>query len=198
MSALLCLALLALSSLTAASDLDCDELVKPSLNQSKVSGRWIFQVGISDTEEQMEFLKSVNSSWMEIQTTPKSEGLNLHFGDRIDGKCMYGTANSSVSGNSTRVTFYYNSTSHEVFGKLLESCPDCAVWSDYKLTEEMGKTKKHRNLYLFTKTGKLDDKNLEVFKKQAECLHFSTDFYFPQTTHLCPDEKDSDEKADEQ
>lgn len=36
MSALLCLALLALSSLTAASDLDCDELVKPSLNQSKV------------------------------------------------------------------------------------------------------------------------------------------------------------------
>ncbi|KAM9743111.1 uncharacterized protein ACNS7B_010728 [Menidia menidia] len=185
----LCLALLALSSLSAASEPDCDEHIKPLEDQSKIYGKWIFQILASDNEQLLKEIKISNSSWSTVFSTPESNDISMTYADRIDGKCVYGNASSTPSGNLTKLTFLFNSTSYEHFGRYLETCPDCVLWMDEAVSEANGEQTKTKGLYLFTKTGKLDDSQLEVFKKQAECLNIKLDFYFPDTTDLCPEVK---------
>lgn len=199
MSVQLCLALLALSSLTAASDSpDCEKLLQPLEDRSQISGKWIFHAGTSDNSELLKELKTVNNSWIELSPIADSDDFTLHWGDkRLDGNCDYGTVNSSFSVNSTKVTFHFNSSTHEHVGKHLKTCPDCILWIDTSVMETASKeTIKGRNLYLFTKSGTLDASDLEVFKKQAECLNFPSDFHFGEGTDLCSEA--SDEKEGEQ
>lgn len=190
MSVQFCLALLALSSLTAASDPDCEELLKTLEDRSKLHGKWIYYAGVAASEGTM-YLKSIKSSWIELTPIPDSDDMTLRYGDKIDGKCVLGSVNATFSGNSTAVTFFYNSTSSEHVGKHLVTCPDCILWTDNSIMVAGGETKRDRNLYLFTKSGTLDASHLEVFKKQAECLNFPTDFHFGGNKDLCPDEKEA-------
>jgi len=201
MSVKFCLALLALSSLTAASDPDCEELLKPLEDHTQIAGKWIFHVGTSSHEECLSELKTVSSSWIELSPIPGSDDMTLRWADKMNGKCFPGSVNSTFSGNTTTVTFSFNSTNREHVGKNLKTCPDCFLWSDTSVSfDTNGETKKGRNLYLFTKSGKLDDAHLEVYKKQAACLNFPADFHFGEITDLCPDEKEAatDVKEEEQ
>ncbi|XP_044053682.1 uncharacterized protein LOC122876877 [Siniperca chuatsi] len=200
MSVHFCLALLALSSLTAASDPDCEELLKPLEDRSRISGKWIFHAGTSDNKELLKELKTINSSWIELSPITDSDDMTLHWGDKMDGKCHHGGVNSTFLGNSTKVTFYFNSSNHEHVGKHLVTCPDCILWTDTSVMEGNGETRKGRNLYLFTKSGKLDPAHLEVFRRQATCLNFPPEFHFGETKDLCPDEKvaATDAKEEEQ
>uniref|UniRef100_A0A3Q1AN77 Apolipoprotein M n=1 Tax=Amphiprion ocellaris TaxID=80972 RepID=A0A3Q1AN77_AMPOC len=188
MSVQFCLALLALSSLTAASDPGCEELLKILEDRSKLHGKWIYYAGVSATEG-INYLKSIQSSWIELSPIPDSDDMTLRYGDKMDGKCVYGSVNATFSGNSTAVTFYYNSTTHEHVGKHLVTCPDCILWTDNSVGS--GETKRGRNIYIFTKSGTLDASQLEVFKKQAQCLDFPTDIHFGENKDLCPDEKEA-------
>lgn len=195
MSVQFCLALLALSSLTAASDPDCEKQVKPLEDRGRVSGKWIFYAGTSDNEEFLKELKTLYSSWIEISSIPESDDMTLRWGDKMDGKCHHGAINSSFSGNSTKVTIYFNSTTHEHVGKHLVTCPDCILWVDSSVRKgENGETRKGRNLYLFTKSGTLDPAHLEVVKKQAACLDFPPELHFGETKDLCPDVPDANEE----
>jgi len=196
MSVKFCLALLALSSLTAASDPDCEELIKPLEGRSQAAGKWIFHVGTSSQEDALRELKTVSSSWIEFAPIPGSDDMALRWGDKMNGKCDIGGVNATVSENSTSVTFSYNDTHHEHVGNHLKTCPDCLLWSDTSVSfGTSGEKIKGRNLYLFTKSGKLDDAQLEVFKKQAACLNFAADFHFGQITDLCADEKEAATEA---
>jgi len=192
MSVQFCLALLALSSLTAAADPDCEELTKPLEDRSQVSGKWIYHVGTTSTEEGLKELKAITNSWLELSPIAGSEDLILRWADKVGEKCVHGSVNSTYTGNSTLVTFTFNITSHEHTGTNLKTCPDCMVWSDTAVSISTdGEIKKSKNLYLFTKSGKLDDAHLEVFKKQAACLDFPAEFHFGGDTDLCPDEKEA-------
>lgn len=200
MSVPFCLALLALFSLTAASDPGCEELLKPLEDRNKVSGKWIFHAGTSDNEKLLEELRTINSSWIELSPIPDSDDMTLRWGDKMDGKCHTGGVNTTFSENSTIVTFHFNSSDHEHVGKYLVSCPDCILWTDTSVTVGKAGSREGRNLYLFTKSGKLDDSDLEVFKKQAACLNFPSEFHFGDNKDLCPDEKvaATDVKEEEQ
>uniref|UniRef100_A0A3B3UTE7 Apolipoprotein M n=1 Tax=Poecilia latipinna TaxID=48699 RepID=A0A3B3UTE7_9TELE len=169
-----CFALLALSSLTAASDPGCDELIKPLEDRSKVYGKWIFYAATSDNEEELNSYKITSSSWSKVSPIPDSDEFI------IDGNCVYGSANS----------IHFNSTAFVHVGNYLETCAECVLWSDEASTEINGAVRKSRNLYFFTKTGKLDPSDLETLKKQAKCLNLLPDFYFPGTTNLCPEESE--------
>ncbi|XP_076586233.1 uncharacterized protein LOC143320456 [Chaetodon auriga] len=195
MSVKFCLALLALSSLTAASDPDCDELLKPLEDRNRVYGKWIFHAGTSDNAELLKELKTISSSWIDISPMSGSDDYTLRWGDKMGGKCHHGSVNSSFTGNSTKVTFHFNSTTHEHVGKHLKSCSDCILWIDSSVTQGTnGETREGRNLYLFTRTGEMDASNLEVFKKQAGCLKFESELHFRETTDLCPDTTDANEE----
>lgn len=186
-------ALLALSSLAAAADPDCEELVKTLEDRSQLPGKWIFYAGTSDNEVKLNELKTINSSWIELSLIPDTNDMTLGWGDRVGEKCVTGVVNTTFSGNTTSVTFNYNGSSHEHVGRNLVACPDCTVWVD--TSETTGKTGQSRNLYIFTKTGTLDAAHLEVFKKQAACLKFPSDFHFGGNTDLCPS---ADVKEEEQ
>ncbi|KAK5871354.1 hypothetical protein PBY51_004239 [Eleginops maclovinus] len=187
MSVQFCLALLALSSLTAASDPECEDLLKPLEDRSRVAGKWIFHSGVSDNGELMSELKNVNSSWIKLTPIPGSGDMTLRWGDKVDGKCFYGGVNSTFTGNGTKVTFHFNATDHEHIGKHLVSCADCILWTDTTVTLGQEHTRRGRNLYLFTKTGKLDDSDLEVVKKQVACLNFPPELFFGDIRDLCPE-----------
>ncbi|XP_030272654.1 uncharacterized protein LOC115581582 [Sparus aurata] len=196
MSVKFCLALLALSSLTAAADPDCEELIKPLEDRSKLPGKWIYTAGTSDNKELLEELKMVNSSWIELSPIPDSTDMTLRWGDKLNEKCVHGSTNSTSTENSTSVTFHFNSTTHVHVGKHLQTCPDCILWTDNFVSEDKNTatTRKGRNLYLFTKTGALDASHLEEFKKQAACLNFQAEFHFGEATDLCPDAADAKEE----
>ncbi|KAF0033770.1 hypothetical protein F2P81_013836 [Scophthalmus maximus] len=99
-----------------------------------------------------------------------------------DGKCYYGSVNSTLAGNATRVTYSYNFSGHEHVGKNLMTCAECLLWTDNSEAAENGETRHSRNLYIFTKSGQLDDSDLEVFRKQAACLNFPAEFHFGKLT----------------
>ncbi|XP_053181761.1 uncharacterized protein LOC128365141 isoform X2 [Scomber japonicus] len=196
MSAQFCVVLLALFSLTAA-DSDCEELIKPLEDRSQVSGKWIFHVGTTSNEESRRQLKTASSSWIESTPIPGSDEMTLRWADRINGQCIHGNLNTTTSENSTTVIFHFNGTDFEHVGRYLKTCTDCVLWTDTTTSSATtDETKKTRNLYLFTKAGKLDDDDLEVFKKQAACLNFPADFHFGGITDLCPDEKEGNPFTD--
>ncbi|KAL6114334.1 uncharacterized protein ACO6RY_05123 [Pungitius sinensis] len=187
MSVQCCLALLALSVVTAASDPGCEELLKTQSDRSKVSGKWIFYAGTSDNPKLLKELRTLISSWIEISPIPDSEDMVFRWGDKLDGKCYHGGINFTIAENVTTVKFNSNNSSNEHVGRHLVTCPDCILWTDTKVSTVEGRN--GRNLHLFTKTGKLDLPDLEVFKKQAACLNFPPEFHFGETTDLCPYEK---------
>ncbi|CAK6970491.1 uncharacterized protein LOC128365141 isoform X3 [Scomber scombrus] len=192
MSAQFCVALLALSSLTAASDPDCEELLKPLEDRSQVSGKWIYRVGTSTSEEVLRELQTLSSSWIEYIPILGSDEMTMRWAEKVDGKCILGSVNTTSSENSTTVIFRYNGTDYEDVGKYLKTCTDCVLWTGNTMSSATnGETKTSRNLFLFTKSGKLDDDDLEVFKKQAACLNFAANFHFAGITDLCPDEKEA-------
>ncbi|XP_051277307.1 uncharacterized protein LOC127375465 isoform X3 [Dicentrarchus labrax] len=191
-----CLALLAFSSLTAAADPECEELVKPLEERSQISGKWIFHVGTSDNKDFLKEFKTITSSWIELSPIPDSEDMTLRWADKMmDGKCHLGSTNCTFTGNSTKATFHFNSTTYENVGRHLVTCPDCLLWTDDSVMKgKNGDTKKGRNLYLLTKSGTLDASHLEHFKKQAACLNFPPEFHFGENKDLCPDATDAKEE----
>ncbi|KAK5910097.1 hypothetical protein CesoFtcFv8_003966 [Champsocephalus esox] len=189
MSVQFCLALLALSSLTAASDPVCEDLLKPLESRSRVAGKWIFHAGVSDTGDLMRVLKTLNSSWIKLTPIPGSEAMTLHWGDKINGKCLYGSVNYIFSVNDTQGTFNFNGSDHGHIRTHLQSCTDCILWSDTTTRPGKEEVIAGRSLYIFTKTGKLDDLDLEVVKQQAACLKFPPEFFFGDITDLCPEEE---------
>ncbi|KAI4819975.1 hypothetical protein KUCAC02_027975 [Chaenocephalus aceratus] len=190
MSVQFCLALLALSSLTAASDPVCEDLLKPLEDRSRVAGKWIFHAGVSDTEDLMSVLKTLNSSWIKLTPIPGSEVvMTLRWGDKINGKCLYGSVNYTFSVNDTQGTFNFNGTDHGHIRTQLQSCTDCILWSDTTIRPGKEEVIAGRSLYIFTKTGKLDDLDLEVVKQHAACLKFPPEFFFGDITDLCPEEE---------
>ncbi|KAK0134243.1 Saxitoxin and tetrodotoxin-binding protein 2 [Merluccius polli] len=197
MAAQLALALLALASLCAASQPDCDELVKPLVldSHSPIYGKWVLRVGSWDQPDLKKDLTTVNSSWVDLSASTDNGVLTIYWADRLnDDKCLQGLANATISGMTSHTTFIINGHTSYHDGKYYETCDDCLLSEDTTLLPD-GETK-GRYLFLFTRTGELDEAELEKFKKQAECLKFLPE-YFYGSTDLCADDRESAKPAEE-
>nr|XP_015827994.2 uncharacterized protein LOC107393895 [Nothobranchius furzeri] len=191
MAAQLVVALLAFTSLSVASELDCKELVKPLLldSHSPIYGKWVLHVGTWDKQGLQSDLSSVNSSWVELSPSSDSGVITVYWADRLkDDKCLQGPANATISGTTSHTTFVINGHTSYHDGKYYETCSDCLLSEDTTLLPD-GKSK-GRYLFLFTRTGNLEPSELDTYKKQAECLKFLPEYHFG-STHLCPDERGS-------
>uniref|UniRef100_A0A3Q0T0R2 Apolipoprotein M n=1 Tax=Amphilophus citrinellus TaxID=61819 RepID=A0A3Q0T0R2_AMPCI len=195
-----CLPLLTLFLLSGASDPGCEELIKPVEDKSKLSGKWIFHFGTSDSVEQLKEFKTLQSYWAEQSPIPDSNDIFVRYADKIDGKCYHGNITATFLGNSTKAAYHFNSSDHEHIGEYLATCPDCLLWTDNYVSWVKGETRKSRSFFFYTKNGTLDASHLEVLKKQAACLNFTLDFHFTNTIDLCPDEKEAaaDARQEEQ
>ncbi|XP_077417831.1 uncharacterized protein LOC144049079 [Vanacampus margaritifer] len=183
------LGLLALSYLTASSDLSCEELVSPLDDRNLISGKWIFNVGTSDNKDFLDELKTIVSSWIELSPVPNSDNFTMIWRDKIDDKCTSDNVTSTFPNTSGNVQSHY-STSEEIHSETyLKTCPDCLLLIDTMILKMPNlRHLKGRFFALLTKSGTLDDAQLEVFKKQAACLKFTRDLHFGNGTDLCPEE----------
>ncbi|KAK7933554.1 hypothetical protein WMY93_004450 [Mugilogobius chulae] len=180
--------LLAVTSLGTASSPGCEELLKPFVveNPQVVFGKWIYMMGAGDPISYHKALDSLKSSWIDVTLTSDSQTVTLRWGDRCFGRCIYGEVNATVSGLST--TFRKNLSDHK--GHLLQTCSDCLLWTDtFRNVDFTG-----RNLLLFTRSGKVDPKDVEIFKKQLQCLNFPQNFHsYDGKIELCPDDNENTE-----
>ncbi|XP_077600344.1 uncharacterized protein LOC144215353 [Stigmatopora nigra] len=184
-----CLGLLALTSWTAASDPACGELVKHLQDADMDPGTFIYHVGTSDNQDYLDELKKTNSFWIKLAAIPNTENFTMTTGDKTEGKCSYEKLTASYTNISSTMDVHYvheEETHHEQY---LQTCPDCILLID-KMTWKLPNQRllKGRYLLLLTKTGTLDDAQLEIFKKQAACLNFQKELHFGSHTDLCPEE----------
>lgn len=179
---------LTLASFSAASAPDCQDLVKPFMPEDpkQVFGKWVYVLGAGDPKQYHNALGSLKSSWIDLCPTSDSVTLTLRWGDYCFERCVFGEVNATVSGLAT--TFRKNLSDHK--GHILQTCPDCLLWTDtFRNGDVTG-----RYILLFTRTGKIDAKDVEIFKKQAACLNFSEDFHsYDGKTDLCLDDKETSE-----
>ncbi|KAL7391521.1 hypothetical protein ABVT39_010476 [Epinephelus coioides] len=190
MSSQLVVALLALASLGAASELDCKDLVKPLVldSHSPIYGKWVLHVGAWDQPGLKNDLSTVNSSWVDLSPSSDNGVMTIYWSDRLgEDRCLQGIANATISGMTSHTTFIINGHTSYHDGKYYETCADCLLSEDTTLLPD-GKSK-GRYLFLFTRTGTLESSELETFKKQAECLKFYPEYHFGGT-ELCPDERE--------
>ncbi|KAF6729593.1 Saxitoxin and tetrodotoxin-binding protein 1 [Oryzias melastigma] len=195
MAAQLVVALLALVSLGAASELDCKELVKPLVldSHSPIYGKWVLHVGMWDEPDLKSDLGTVKSSWVELYPSSHAEVINVYWADRLnEDKCLQGLATATISGITTHATFVINGHTSYHDGKYYETCEACLLSEDTTLLPD-GKSK-GRYLFLYTRNGTLESAELEKFKKQAECLKFSPEYHFV-STDLCPDDRETNTTA---
>ncbi|XP_015827992.3 uncharacterized protein [Nothobranchius furzeri] len=180
--------LLALSSLTAASAPDCKDLVKPFMpdDPKLVFGKWVYALGAGDPPPYHKALEALKSSWIHLTPTSSDLLVTLRWGDHCFNRCIFGEVNATVSGLTT--TFSKNLSNHK--GQLLQTCSDCLLWTDtFRNGDVTG-----RYILQFTRTGKVEPKDVEIFKKQAECLNFPKNFHsYDGKVELCPDENENAE-----
>ncbi|XP_077570793.1 uncharacterized protein LOC144195207 [Stigmatopora nigra] len=183
------LILVALFSPILSSDPNCEELVVSLEDRNLISGKWIFYAGTSDNEDFLDEFKSVSSSWIELSLLQNSENFTMTWSDKIEGNCSFDNVTSTFSNSSSNVQAHYI-TSEEIHAETyLKTCPDCLLLID-KMAVQVSdlKTLEGRVFALFTRSGRLDDTHLDVFKKQAACLKFTGDLHFGDTTDLCQEE----------
>lgn len=143
-------------------------------------------MGAGDPTSYHKALGSLQSSWIELASTADSRAVALAWGDRCFDRCIYGAVNATVSGLSA--TFRKNLSDHK--GQLLQTCPDCLLWTDAFRNQDFT----GRNLLQFTRSGRVDPKDVEIFKKQLQCLNFPQNFHsYDGKIELCPDDKEQTE-----
>lgn len=185
----------------AQSQDDCKDLVKPLVldSHSPIYGKWVLCAGAWDQPGLKNDLATVKSSWVELAASDEQGVLTIYWADRLrqenkEDQCLQGVANGTISETSSHTTFNINGHTSYHEGKYYETCADCLLSEDTTLLPD-GETK-GRYLFLFTRTGQLDDSELERFKKQAECMKMYPEYHIGGTD-LCADEREAAKPAEE-
>ncbi|KAM9822052.1 uncharacterized protein ACBT44_007383 [Syngnathus typhle] len=184
-----CFALLALTSLAASSDPSCEELVVPLTDRTQIPGKWIYNIGTSDTEHYLDELNKTTSYWMEVSPVPDTDNYTVTWSEKINGNCTFDNGTSVYPSSSDTVEAHFSDAKEIHVERYLKTCPDCLLLVDnmvLKIPNSMPLS--GRFLYLLTKSGKVTDDQVEIFKKQAACLKFTKELHFGNGTDLCPEE----------
>lgn len=183
MALLRTVSLCGLFALALSASPECQELVKPLelAHSSALHGKWIVVASVG--EGNMQYLKDLTSSWFEISTSSEEGKVNLQWGDRVNGKCLLGGLDATVSGNKASMIF--EGVLHE--GEYLQSCSGCLLFMDSSRQNNISS----RYLFLAKRQADLKESEMETLKKQAECLNLSQTVITYGTADLCPYEKEA-------
>ncbi|KAI1896665.1 hypothetical protein AGOR_G00097100 [Albula goreensis] len=175
-------AVLSLLAMSTAAPSSCDDLLKPLvLNDIKpILGRWIFIQGRVDSSKFDFFIKIVTSSWAEFDFPHGDEMGFFNQGTMIRGTCVYSSTNVTNIANGTMQFSGENSSGNYSF---LQTCPDCLVMLGSTLVE--GESKPFRTLNIFGKTAKLSESDIELYKKQTECLGLPLSWVYDEEKEIC-------------
>ncbi|XP_069023668.1 saxitoxin and tetrodotoxin-binding protein 1-like [Embiotoca jacksoni] len=171
--------LLCLMSVSLSAPLACEDLVQPvsQLDPQHLEGRWVLVAGSLSYLPFMERLRHRDSSSAHFSSNAGEDNISFSRSMRSDNECYSSSYNISLEGSS--FTFDNGSVTTTF---IRTSCPDCILLS---CDVDNGK---RQHFYLFSKRRQLEQKEMEEFRAQVECLNMPPPVVMDPTKELCPEE----------
>ncbi|KAM7394102.1 hypothetical protein PAMP_020922 [Pampus punctatissimus] len=185
MFAVCAIVLLCLMSVSHSAPLDCENLVRSldQLDPHHLEGRRAMVAGSLSHLPFMEKLRRRDSATINFFSNTNETNI-FSRSMRLDNKCHYVSYNISLEGSS----FTFNN-GNVTTTFIHTSCHDCILMS---FDVESGK---RQHFYLFSRRRELEQKEIEDFRAQVECLNMPPPAVMDPTRDLCPEEKASDPVA---
>lgn len=185
MQALWATILLCLMSVGRSAPMACKDLIQPlhQLDLHHLKGRRAMVAGSLSHPPFMERLRLRDSATADFSSISET---NISFSRsmRLNNECHYASYNISLEGSS----FSFDS-GNVTTTFIRTSCPDCLLLS---FDVESGK---RQHFYLFSRRRQLDQRELEEFTAQVECLKMPPPAVMDPTKELCPEEITSNTPA---
>eukprot|EP00064_Thunnus_orientalis_P020454 superscaffoldBa00005632_g20589 len=171
---------LCLMSVSRSAPLDCENLLRSTdqLDLKHWEGKWVLIAGSFKDKVHEDLLKGKDSVTIDFHDSTFTQS------DHHTDQCRYYSQNISVVGSG----FGYKVGSFNITGTLVHtSCQDCMVFRlDYQAPVFTT-----TDFYLLSKRRQLEQKELEEFKSQVECLQMPAAHMMDPTKELCPEEASS-------
>ncbi|KAL6110167.1 orm1 [Pungitius sinensis] len=181
--ALCAIPLLCLMSASRAAPRPCDDSawLADRLDPSHLVGRWAMVAGSLSHLPFLERFKQRDSAYVNFSNSTSETAVSYSGSIRQNGTCLYRYFNISLAGGR----FAYEGTppSNLTTSFVRASCPDCMLMH---VDRESGKW---QHLYLFSRRRELEQKELEKFRAQVECLNMLPPVVMDPTKELCPEEQ---------
>ncbi|XP_078146335.1 saxitoxin and tetrodotoxin-binding protein 1-like [Centroberyx gerrardi] len=172
-------------SSSAPTPEDCQRLVKPLPldDLTKIHGRWNFIEGFTDHQMFDSILKTLDSFWMSLSSSPSSNNtLIANQQIMLNGTCSGSIYNMIVVDNTIHVA---HETDNSTF-QILQSCADCLLFNINSTVKDVDI--QIHTLYILGRLSALEESDLKTFRQQAECLGFSQtpNFHYDPKKDFCP------------
>ncbi|KAI3352459.1 hypothetical protein L3Q82_005413 [Scortum barcoo] len=161
----------------------CAELVRPldRLDLHYLEGRWAMIAGSLTDLQYLERFKQRDSATVNFARNTSDTNISYTGSIHLGNKCLYISYNISLEGSS--FTFDGTDKRNLSANYVHTSCRDCLLMRIYV---ESGK---REHLYLFSRRREVEQKEMEEFKAQVECLNMPPPAVMDPTKELCPEEK---------
>lgn len=174
-------ALLCLVSPSRSADPACEDLVRPvdPLDPAHLEGARSIVAGSMTTPEYAEKFKTRDSASISFVN-----GTSFSRVFRSNDSCQYLNSNITLEGSS------FNFHQYNITVTFLQtSCPDCLLLRFDNMSKEL------QRLYLFSKRREVEQKEMDEFAAQAQCLNSLPPIVMDPTKPLCPEEMSNDAEA---
>lgn len=174
------IALLCWLSVGHSAPLPCEQLVHPldQLVTHLLEGRWALVAASLSDPVHAEALKQRHSASATFTTYSNTSKMFFTRTFGLGDTCQHMKSNVTLEGSS--ITFEsLNST----VTLLYTSCPDCAVMKGHDK-----ESKEIQRVYLFSRRRVVEEKEIEEFRAQSECLGIASPVVLDHTKELCSEE----------
>ncbi|KAM7394101.1 hypothetical protein PAMP_020921 [Pampus punctatissimus] len=173
---------LCLMSASHSAPLECEALVKAldQLDSRHLDGRWALVSGGFSDPKLLEFFKNRNSSSIDFSFSPGTTDISYTPTVQVGGKCISQSYNVSLEGSI--LTFDARDRINLSVTFIYTSCPDCLVMRYDTESKEV------QRLFLFSRRREVEQKEMEEFRAQVECLKMTPPFVLDPTKELCPEQ----------
>lgn len=182
------IALISLVSRSQAAPLSCQDLVRTvdQLDLQHLQGRWALVAGSLNDSASADGIKTIDSVVYDIKNSSYTQASGA------DGLCAYYTHNKSMEGHVFTVN---DKNTNFTLTSIYTSCQDCLVLASHLKSPSYERL----DLYLLSKRREVDQKELEEFRAQVECLKMPPPVAMDPSKELCPEQPavETDGKAGE-
>ncbi|XP_020351756.1 uncharacterized protein LOC109900515 isoform X3 [Oncorhynchus kisutch] len=186
------ISVLSLLSVGLAAPLSCEDLLRPlKMNSTNhILGKWIFIAESTEVPGGREYAaKEWITGWLQISPGLQNNTVKELQMINIGGKCISMTSEMTMENNMENNTF--TSTEPLPYSlTYLNTCPDCLL-----VQQKLPLVSKYSTLYIFSKRKELTSAELEVFKKQVDCLNLPPAVFTNPQKDSCPDPTQDNSKT---
>ncbi|KAF3687542.1 hypothetical protein EXN66_Car003214 [Channa argus] len=183
------ISLLCMVCVSHSAPLPCEELVRPlkEVDFHNFKGLWAMVAGSLSYLTNLEKFKQRDSATVNFYSNTSDTSVSYSRSIRLDNKCLYTSYNISLQGGS----FTYDGTDKNNVSAIFvrPPCHDCMVMHIQL------KSKEQQHFYLFSRRRQLEQKEMEEFSAQVQCLHMPSPVVLDPTKELCADETADDPTA---